>query len=192
MSQLAHILAALPAELKPQLTREDLANAVATRVFFCNVDGDEEAYLAYNKLSAIANRDVDADPSDCGYPAWHPFEDRGAAEVLTLIDNTAADILQTLEPKYLPMHCKLFHGSTGFMVCEVSEGDEGVIRLYELGNERPLAEACYFTLYRAEPEGLWFACLDGSRDAVMGQARSLRGEGADVTFVNNDGQEHQL
>jgi hypothetical protein len=73
--------------------RRALAIAIAMGAHFCNINSTEDAVAAFERLEQLANADVDADPSGCGFPAWRAIEGECASDVFDNVEGLLKHIL---------------------------------------------------------------------------------------------------
>ena len=168
------------------------ALAVATRMFFCNIDSDEMALAVYTEAVSKAEEDADCDLSTEAAPLWSAIENEPASEVIPLLEYLADDITEAIVSysNHFPAGHAIFRGCTKFMWCEVALVEDGVERVYEHPNTIYNPNNLFFTLYGAKEGGLRMALLDGNYDYISGQAKALREEGlegADVCLIGRDG-----
>lgn len=171
----------------------DRGVAVATRMFFCNIDSDEQALAVYTDVVSRASEDPDCHLGTDEYPLWSAVEREPASEVITLLDYLADDVCKAIVgySNHFPTSHPLMRGCTSFMWCEVAMVEDGVVRLYEHQSCQFEPGSTFFTLYGNRPgEVETFALLDGNFDYISGQAKALQEEGlegAEVCFISREG-----
>lgn len=78
------------------LTNVQKAQVAAVKTFFCNVEDAETALGVYERLTALAGADVDADPNTPEYPVWQRFCEMTAGDLLDEVDGVANSVLEAL------------------------------------------------------------------------------------------------